>query len=73
MRPSPHHYTPARAGVGTTEVFSTRIRAKSMSLAVSSNRIVAGCMAISTLPLLNALTTGCVGLSTYIYSPWLVQ
>lgn len=65
-------HTPARSGVGTTEVFSTRIRAKALSLAVSSNRVIAGVMAMSTLPLLNALTTRCVGLAVCLYySPWL--
>lgn len=42
--------------VGTTEVFSTRIRAKSMSLAVSLNRLVSGVVASTTLPLTQALT-----------------
>jgi hypothetical protein len=37
--------------VGTTEVFSTRIRAKAMSLATSSNRLIAGIVASTTLPL----------------------
>ncbi|EKU22007.1 hypothetical protein NGA_0248520 [Nannochloropsis gaditana CCMP526] len=42
--------------VGTTEVFSTRIRAKAMSLATSSNRLIAGIVASTTLPLVQALT-----------------
>lgn len=37
--------------VGTTEVFSTRIRAKAMSLATSTNRLIGGVVASTTLPL----------------------
>ena len=55
-------HTLALAGVGTTEVFSTRIRAKALALAVSSNRVIAGLMAMGTLPLIDALTTRSVGL-----------
>jgi len=38
--------------VGTAEVFCTRIRAKAMSLATSTNRLIAGLVASSTLPLM---------------------
>ena len=49
-------YLLSHTGVGATEVFSTRIRAKGMSLAVSTNRLISGVIALSTLPLLHALT-----------------
>lgn len=42
--------------VGTTEVFSTRIRAKAMSLATSTNRLIGGVVASSTLPLTEVRT-----------------
>jgi hypothetical protein len=45
------------AGVGATEVFSTRIRAKALALAVSAKCLVGGVLALTTLPLLSALTS----------------
>lgn len=44
-------------GVGATEVFSTRIRAKAMSLSVSTNRLISACIASATIPMLHALTS----------------
>lgn len=43
--------------VGATEVFSTRIRAKALALAVSAKCLVGGALALTTLPLLSALTS----------------
>lgn len=44
--------------VGTTEVFSTRIRAKAMSLATSTNRLIGGVVASTTLPLVEVRFVG---------------
>lgn len=52
--------TNTHIGVGATEVFSTRIRAKAMSLSVSTNRLISGVIASATLPLLKALRSRCV-------------
>ena len=53
LRPDANSLPPT--GVGATEVFSTRVRAKAMSVAVSTNRLISGLIASSTLPLMETV------------------